>query len=67
MKLMLSNVLLSAILSMLLVSAPVHAEKNKQDGPGKARDKGPFVTLQLLGFNDYHGHIKTDAVGFRVT
>lgn len=31
----------------------------------KAKDR--FIHLQLLGFNDYHGHVKTDAVGFGVT
>ncbi len=28
---------------------------------------GQLVQLQLLGFNDYHGHVKTDAVGFGET
>lgn len=70
----------SAILSASLVAAPAyadeHAHKNYNDrhhhGLKKGHDndrgkaKGRFVEVQLLGFNDYHGHIKTDAVGFRV-
>jgi len=40
-------------------------KKGHDNGHGKA--KGRFLEVQLLGFNDYHGHVKTDAVGFGVT
>lgn len=70
-----------ALLSVLLIGASSQASDNTLDlggvdsskqsskiqpkkCPNKA--KGRFVEVQLLGFNDYHGHIKTDAVGFRV-
>ena len=66
MKLNILSLSVSAILSVSLMSAPAFAEKNKIKNPGNALEKGPFVSLQLLGFNDYHGHLKTDAVGFRV-
>lgn len=33
----------------------------------KKKLKPRFVEVQLLSFNDYHGHIKTDAVGFGAT
>lgn len=39
-------------------------KKGHDNDRGKAL--GRFVEVQLLGFNDYHGHVKTDAVGFRV-
>ena len=38
---------------------------NHKRHPDKAR--GRFVEVQLLGINDYHGHVKTDAVGFGET
>lgn len=33
----------------------------------KKNHKHRYVDVQLLSFNDYHGHIKTDAVGFGAT
>ena len=50
------NLTLSAIACMSLMTTPVHADRDS--APGQK------VQLQLLGFNDYHGHVKTDAVGF---
>lgn len=73
---------ISALLSMSLISAPVYADDHKhknyndrhhhglkkghEKNKNRGKAKGRFVEVQLLGFNDYHGHIKTDAVGFRV-
>jgi len=71
----------SALLSMSLIGAPAYADdhthKNYNDrhhhglkkghDKGRGKAKGRFLEVQLLGFNDYHGHVKTDAVGFRVT
>ncbi len=37
-----------------------HAEAGEHPGQGRP------LEVQLLGFNDYHGHVKTDAVGFGV-
>ncbi len=42
-----------------LVVTPAYSDRNT--APGQ------LVELQLLGFNDYHGHVKTDAVGFGET
>ncbi len=70
----------AAILSASLLAAPTYADdyafknSNARHPPGlkkvldklKGKVKGPFLEVQLLGFNDYHGHVKTDAVGFRV-
>ena len=41
-----------------------HRKDHKRDHD-KAR--GRFVEVQLLGINDYHGHVKTDAVGYGET
>ena len=35
-------------------------------GPKSKSEKDRFE-IQILSFNDYHGHLKTDAVGFRET
>jgi len=70
----------SALLSASLIAAPAYADnqthKNYNDrhhhglkkghDKGRGKAKGRFVKVQLLGFNDYHGHIKTDAVGYGV-
>lgn len=42
-----------------LIAAPAYSDRDT--APGQ------LVELQLLGFNDYHGHVKTDAVGFGET
>lgn len=51
--------LLSALATTTLISDPAAAQRD--NAPGQ------LVDLQILGFNDYHGHVKTDAVGFRET
>ena len=56
------NLLLAALASLSLFATPAHAKnpgsQGRQDPPGQ------LVNVQLLAFNDYHGHVKTDAVGF---
>jgi len=49
------------VLSLLLMLAPsVFAEGG---GPGNPDPRGQLVDLQLLAFNDYHGHLLADAAG----
>jgi 5'-nucleotidase len=66
--------------SMSLIEAPAyagdHSNKNYNDRhhhglkkghvKGRGKAKGRYLEVQLLGFHDYHGHVNTDAVGFRV-
>ncbi|WP_187276496.1 bifunctional metallophosphatase/5'-nucleotidase [Parahaliea maris] len=53
--------------SLSLIAAAVQAENPAHiDHPGKGKALGRKIEVQLLGFNDYHGHLKTDAVGFGV-
>lgn len=51
--------------SLLVVSvAPAAAAPGGNNGNGKADPPGQLVDLQLLAFNDYHGHVEaTDAAG----
>ena len=67
----------AAIAPLMLATAPLDAvakggaKGNKfgheiGNGPKPGKGAGRFMEIQLLGFNDYHGHVKTDAVGFRV-
>jgi 5'-nucleotidase len=74
------TVSVSAVLSMLLFGTPTysaddshknyndrhHRGLNTDQDKGRGKAKGRYLEVQLLGFNDYHGHVKTDAVGFRV-
>jgi 5'-nucleotidase len=49
------------VLSLLLMLAPaVFAEGG---GPGNPDPSGQLIPLQLLAFNDYHGHLLADAAG----
>jgi hypothetical protein len=59
--------IISMSLALALTASLSAAPTIAGNGPGKGFTKGPFVKLQLLGFNDYHGHVTTDAVGFRVS
>jgi 5'-nucleotidase len=56
---------LPAIAFVSLMAAPAHAERNPQGNRGKGQvdPPGQLVQLQLLGFNDYHGHVLPDAAG----
>lgn len=49
-------------------TAQDHKKMHKHaDRHHRKRHKKSKVQLQLLGFNDYHGHVKTDAVGYKET
>jgi len=49
------------VLSLLLMLAPaVFAEGG---GPGNPDPRGQLVDLQLLAFNDYHGHLEANTPG----
>ena len=53
--LVLAAALVVAIASLALASDPASAKKD--DPPGQ------LIDLQLLAFNDYHGHVKPEAAG----
>lgn len=52
---------LSAIVCLSLMATPVLAKGGK--GKGRAEAPGQLLEVQLLGFNDYHGHVLADAAG----
>jgi 5'-nucleotidase len=56
---------LPAIALVWLAAAPALAERNTSGsrGNGRVDPPGQLVQLQLLGFNDYHGHVLPDAAG----
>lgn len=56
----------TVLLALSLATNPALADEHKGKKHHREREERPFVQLQLLGFNDYHGHVRTDAVGFRV-
>jgi 5'-nucleotidase len=49
-----------AATSALAVSGSASAKK---DGAPVGKGQSPFVELQLLAINDYHGHVQPDAAG----
>lgn len=49
--------LLSILLILSLLLIPASASAKKSDPPGQ------LVQLQLLAFNDYHGHVQADQAG----
>ncbi len=55
-------VVLIAVIAMM-ATAPVNPAAAKPDKPGKADPPGQLVDLQLLGFNDYHGHLEATTPG----
>ncbi|MFV8817167.1 bifunctional metallophosphatase/5'-nucleotidase [Haliea sp. E17] len=69
MKLNISALSLPAVasLSLALLAAPSQAGGDGYLKGVAHSGKGRLLEVQILGFNDYHGHIKTDAVGFGVT
>lgn len=52
---------LAAMACISLLAAPALADPVK--AKGRANAPGQLLEVQLLGFNDYHGHVKTDAAG----
>ena len=56
--------LLLALSSIALTSGPVSAKPdNKPQPPGNPDPRGQLIDLQLLGFNDYHGHVESNTPG----
>jgi 5'-nucleotidase len=45
---------------LLLLTTPVFAEGG---GPGNPDPKGQLIDLQILAFNDYHGHVEPSQAG----
>jgi 5'-nucleotidase len=56
---------LSATAFLLLMAAPVSADEDDAERQSQRhRDPpGQLVEVQLLGFNDYHGHVTAEAAG----
>ena len=52
--------MLLALALTLIVSAVVFAEAG---GPGNPDPKGQLIPVQLLAFNDYHGHLEATTPG----
>jgi 5'-nucleotidase len=50
----------TSMVVLLLLTTTVFA---KAGGPGQPDPPGQLIDLQVLSFNDYHGHLKTDASG----
>jgi 5'-nucleotidase len=51
------RILVLVLAAALLAAAPAHAQKKKRDRPPDA------VEVQLLGINDFHGHLEADTPG----
>ena len=49
-----------SLLVIFIMAATVFAEAG---GKGQPDPPGQLIELQVLGFNDYHGHLKTEASG----
>lgn len=53
----------AVLLAVFAVTAAVASANGPRNGkPGK-HDNGRFVPVQLLAFNDYHGHLEADTPG----
>ncbi len=51
-----------AMATTMLVS-PAAAKPDKPNPPGQPDPPGQLIDLQLLGFNDYHGHLEPNTPG----
>jgi 5'-nucleotidase len=51
------RILVLILAAALVAAAPAHAQKRKRDRPPDA------VEVQLLGINDFHGHLEADTPG----
>lgn len=54
-----------AMACLSLMAAPTLADQDdgKRSGHGRTDPPGQLIEVQLLGFNDYHGHVLPDAAG----
>ena len=50
-----------ALTSLAILADPASAKKT--DRPGQVDPPGQLVQLQLLAFNDYHGHLEPEHAG----
>ncbi len=57
-------VVVAAVMAvMAAVVVPANAGNDKPQPPGNPDPKGQLIDLQVLGFNDYHGHLESNAAG----
>ena len=54
-------IVLTTIISSAVLAAP--ASQDKPDPPGNPDPKGQLIDLQILAFNDYHGHLEANGNG----
>ncbi len=52
-----------AVTGAALAGSSASAKPNKPNPPGNPDPPGQLIDLQLLGINDYHGHVKPDDAG----
>ena len=56
-------ILLLAFLLALVPAVSAGSRKGKPNPPGNPDPRGQLIDLQLLGINDYHGHLEADTPG----
>ena len=54
---------LLALTSLAISADPASAGNNKPQPPGNPDPKGQLIDVQLLAFNDYHGHLEANTPG----
>ncbi len=52
-----------AVTGAALAGSSASAKPNQPNPPGNPDPPGQLIDLQLLGINDYHGHVKPDDAG----
>jgi len=62
-RMLIALIMTIAMATTALVS-PAAAGDNQPNPPGQPDPPGQLIDLQLLGFNDYHGHVGDDTSGF---
>lgn len=58
-----SVITISVVVLLMLATAVFAAPGGNGKGKGQPDPPGQLIELQILGFNDYHGHLKTEASG----
>lgn len=60
----LTGAAIAGVCSLAMIAAPAFAGNDKASDTGKAnasaKAAGPLLDVQLLSFNDFHGHLKAD-------
>ncbi|MDH4280366.1 MAG: hypothetical protein OEW83_20060, partial [Acidimicrobiia bacterium] len=54
---------LMAVSLLVALVVPASAAPGGNNGKGQVDPPGQLVDLQLLAFNDYHGHVEPDDAG----